>query len=156
MWPHDGKDEGLEGPARVLVARQRHQDGDADLLGEVLDEVPGVARQPVEPGAAVPQGQRVNPREQVVRGLRVAFDRESDERADLPLPGRHGGTHGLVVAHHSMVPRRLGVRGTASVVVHRSVMSRCAGTHLPRPPLPLDRLVPEELHISRMRHSAGK
>lgn len=51
-----------------------------------------------------------------------------------------------------MVPCGRVVRGTAPLVVHRSVMSRCAGTHTLRPPLPLDRLVPEELHTSRMRH----
>ncbi len=51
-----------------------------------------------------------------------------------------------------MVPCGRGVRSTVSLVVHRSVMSRCAGTHPLRPPLPLDRLVPEELHTSRMRH----
>ncbi len=51
-----------------------------------------------------------------------------------------------------MVPCGRGVRSTVSLVVHRSVMSRCAGTHPLRPPLSLDRLVPEELHTSRMRH----
>ncbi|GHD94464.1 hypothetical protein GCM10010508_55410 [Streptomyces naganishii JCM 4654] len=85
--------------------------------------------------------------EQIVRGLLVSVDRAVDERTDGPM-----GKCRLVVTHRSMVPWRRPIRGTAIVVVHRSVMSRCAGTHLLRPPLPLDRLVPEELHTSRMRH----
>ncbi|GAA2290611.1 hypothetical protein GCM10010431_05000 [Streptomyces kunmingensis] len=84
-------------------------------------------------------------REQIVRGLLVAVDGAADERTDDPLRGRC-----LVVAHRSMVPCRRAVRGTAVLVVHRSVMSRCAGTHLLRPPLSLTLLarlvVPEELH----------
>ncbi|MET8453921.1 hypothetical protein, partial [Streptomyces sp. NPDC005209] len=35
-------------------------------------------------------------------------------------------------------------------------MSRCAGTHSLRPPLPLDRLVPERLHTSKDAASAAK
>ncbi|GAA2447754.1 hypothetical protein GCM10010273_30400 [Streptomyces lavendulocolor] len=79
--------------------------------------------------------------QEVVRGLLVAIHRTVYECTDGPV-----GMGRLVVAHRSMVPWRSLVRGTASTVVHRSVMSRCAGRHLLRPPLPLDRLVPEELH----------
>ncbi|GAA4022026.1 hypothetical protein GCM10022232_78690 [Streptomyces plumbiresistens] len=89
--------------------------------------------------------------EQVVRGLLVPVYGAVDERTDRPW-----GSARLVVAHRSMVPWRRPMRGIALVVVHRSVMSRCAGTHPLRPPLPLDRLVPEELHTLKDAASAPK
>ncbi|GLX52810.1 hypothetical protein Shyhy01_57600 [Streptomyces hygroscopicus subsp. hygroscopicus] len=90
-------------------------------------------------------------REQVVRGLLVPVDGTKHESADRPL-----GRARLVVAHRSMVPCGRPVRRIVLLVVHRSVMSRCAGTHPLRPPLPLDRLVPERLHTLKDAASAPK
>ena len=95
----DGEDERLEGPAGVAVARQRAEHGDADLLREVLHEVPGVARQPGQPGAAVAQGEGVDMGEQIVRGLLVAVDGAVDERTDHPMgmsPRRRASVHGAL------------------------------------------------------------
>ncbi|GHG37406.1 hypothetical protein GCM10018980_09200 [Streptomyces capoamus] len=95
----DGEDERLEGAAGVAVAGQGEEDGDADLLGEVLHEVARVAGQPGQPGAAVAQRQGVDMREQIVRGLLVPVDGTMHERTDRPV-----GRARLVVAHRSMVP----------------------------------------------------
>lgn len=91
----DREDKRLEGAPGVLVARQREEHRDTDLLRQVLHEVPRVPRKPGQTGAAVTQRERVYVGEQVVCGLLVAVDRAMDERTD---PRR------LVFTHRSMVP----------------------------------------------------
>ena len=84
------KDERLERPALVPVARQCAQDRQADLLGEVLYEVTSITGQPGEPGAAVALREGVDTGQQIVRGLLVPLGRATDQGADLPRPVGRG------------------------------------------------------------------
>jgi DNA-directed RNA polymerase specialized sigma24 family protein len=98
----DAVDERLERAPLVSVAGQRAQDGQADLLRHVVHMVSRIARQSDQPGAAIPQDQRVHLREQGVHRLGIPTHRVHHERPD----GHAGPAHGarLVVTHWSMVP----------------------------------------------------
>ena len=105
----DGEDERLEGPPGVLVARQRHQDRDADLLREVLHEVPRVARQPATAGCGS-SAARGGGHGRAGRAWPARPRRRRGARAHRWPPGqspprRRASVHGALAAVRSVAPR---------------------------------------------------
>ncbi|BCK70492.1 hypothetical protein Srufu_044450 [Streptomyces libani subsp. rufus] len=105
----DREDKGLEGLAGVAVARQRTEHRDTHFLRQILDEVPGITRQPRQPGTAVAQGEGVHMGQKVMGGPLVTLHGACDEIADFLLP---------VITHRTMVPWRRAIRGIRSALVH--------------------------------------